>query len=105
LRLIQRRNALILDLEKALAETPKADHDIRGWLDESLSNRLAAAGFITVGSIIERANQSGFHWYRSARGLGKTKAAKVIEFLRRHEDSIGLKLTPYALTPPRQLPA
>jgi len=103
-RLIARRNALIIDLQSTLAETPKPEHDIRGWLDESLSNRLASAGFLTIGSIITHANQTGYHWYRSAPGLGQTKAQRVIEFLQRHEHEIGMSLTVYALTPPRDLP-
>jgi site-specific recombinase XerD len=103
-RLIARRNALIIDLQATLAETPKPEHDIRGWLDESLSNRLASAGFLTIGSIIAHANQTGYYWYRSAPGLGQTKAQRVIEFIQRHEHEIGMSLTLYALTPPRDLP-
>lgn len=103
LRLIQRRNALINDLERVLAESPKLEHDVRGWLDESLSNRLVAARLVTIADVIAHANRVGFHWYRSVPGLGRGKAQRIVEFLQRHKESIGETLTPFALTPPSKI--
>lgn len=103
-RLAKRRSILIAELVNHLSVPPKASDLIDGWFDESVAKPLVTAGYITIGQVAELANDKGFLWYKSVPRMGPTRAARLTEWFKRHNDALDNLFTPFALTPKRLLP-
>ena len=69
---------------------PKASDRVSDWFDSAMATRLEEAGLPTLAALAQRINQAGPRWWYPVRGLGATKADRVVAWLRTHEPSTGL---------------
>ena len=81
IRLRERLLALLSRLEKQLAEQPQASDQVAGWFEETLANKLIAAGILTLGELRHTITVGG-RWYRALPGVGPAKAARLEAYLR-----------------------
>jgi integrase len=92
-------------LEKLAAHDPKPGDGVGAWLAPSLASRLEAAGMPTLFALAERINSVGARWWTVARGVGAGKAGRILEWLQRHEGTLGLRVGAHVATPFMQLSA
>lgn len=88
-RLIGRQLETLRWLEGLVAEPPHADDEVGAWLHPDLAARLERAGLRTLAALIDRINGLGSVWYRGLPAIGAGKAARVVDWLRAHEATIG----------------
>lgn len=81
LRLREKLLDLLVRLEKQVAEQPHPNDNVAGWLDESLSHKLIAAGILTLGELRHTITVGG-RWYRTLPAVGPAKAARLEAYLR-----------------------
>ena len=72
---------LLARLERQVSEQPHPNDNVAGWLDESLSRKLIAAGILTLGELRHTITVGG-RWYRTLLGVGPAKAARLEAYLR-----------------------
>lgn len=104
-RLIERQLTAITWLEDLIAQTPKAQDGVAAWFAPPLAAQLTAAGIPTLSTLLERINARGSRWHGDVRGVGSLKAARVVAWLRRYEESIGATIGIHALVPIEQADA
>lgn len=102
-RLIARQLAALRWLEELVAERPKAGDHVSAWLTPSLAERLGQAGIPTLFALIERINGIGMRWWTGIPGIGETKAARIVDWLSQHADSIGREIGAHVATPRTEL--
>ncbi len=76
-------------LEEQIAEPPRAGDAIGAWFSAPITGHLQASGITTIAELLNRINGIGRRWYGSVKAIGATKAARIEEWLRAYEDSIG----------------
>ena len=91
-RLIARQLAALRWLEELVAESPKAGDHVSAWLTPSLAERIERAGLPTLFALIERVNGIGLRWWTGIPGIGEAKAARIVDWFRQHEASIGARV-------------
>jgi len=89
-------------LERRDARAPQRSDPVAGWLDERVAERLSAAGVGTLDGLMQLVARRGFRWFRAVPRVGPVGAARVVSWLRSHEDSLG-GLPAHALRPLRRL--
>ena len=105
LRLREKLLDLLSRLEKQVAEQPHPNDNVAGWLDESLSRKLIAAGILTLGEMRHTITVGG-RWYRALPGVGSAKAARLEAYLRQLLAFDSTAATPaFALPWPAATPA
>ncbi|KAG0286147.1 hypothetical protein BGZ96_009734 [Linnemannia gamsii] len=76
-----------------LAETPpKAEHAIGLWFKPKVTKYLKGEGLTTLKSLIEFCNARGGTWWRSVPRIGAGRAKILVAWLRRHEETLGLRV-------------
>jgi site-specific recombinase XerD len=98
-RLIGRQLEALRWLEGLVAEPPRADDGLASWLHPDLAVRLEWAGLTTLATLIDRINGLGAAWYRSLPAIGVAKAARVVDWLRAHEATIGKAVGAHTMVP------
>ena len=98
-RLIARQLDTLRWLEGLVAELPRADDAPGAWLHPDLALRLEHAGMATLSALIDRINGLGSGWHRDLPAIGVTKAARVVDWLRAHEATIGKAVGVHAIVP------
>lgn len=98
-RLIGRQLETLRWLEGLIAEPPRAEDAVSAWLHPDLAVRLEKAGVTSLALLIDRINGLGSGWYRALPAIGVTKAARVADWLRAHEATIGKTIGAHAMTP------
>ena len=96
-RLIGRQLETLRWLEGLIAEPPRAEDEVGAWLHPELAMRLERAGIVTLAALIDRINGLGSVWYRDLAGIGVTKAARVVDWLRAYEATIGKAIGTHAM--------
>ncbi|MEO7127383.1 MAG: phage integrase family protein [Rhodoferax sp.] len=91
-RLIERQMEALRWLEALVAQDPRPGDGVGAWLNPSLADRLEKAGLPTLFTLVERINGIGARWYLHVPGVGQGKAGRIVDWLRDHEDSIGLRI-------------
>jgi len=91
-RLIDRQLQALQWLERLVAEPPRAGDSVASWLHPQLADRLEAAEIWTLHLLAERINGLGKTWYSGIRGLGAAKAQRVLDWLKEHEATTGLRV-------------
>lgn len=81
-RLNRRQRELLDFLEPRIASKPKPEDHLSGWFPESITNLLIESEIQTVGQLVDHIARAGNHWYTRIRGLGETKADKIVAWLR-----------------------
>ena len=90
--LIARQLDALRWLEGLIAQSPRAGDAVAAWLNPALANHLEAADILTLAQLVERINGIGRRWYAGIKAMGEGKAQRIVEWLREHQDSIGLQL-------------
>ena len=90
--LIARQLDALRWLEGLIAQSPRAGDAVAAWLNLALANHLEAADILTLAQLVERINGIGRRWYAGIKAMGEGKAQRIVEWLREHQDSIGLQL-------------
>lgn len=68
---------------------PKPTDVLRLWFSAGLDRCLARAGIETLESLVSFANHWGPHWYRRVPGIGKSRGARVLQWLKDHQTYLG----------------
>ncbi len=91
-RLIARQLEALRWLEGQIAQSPQPGDSVAAWLKPALAAHLEAAEIFTLARLVERINGIGRRWYTGIKAMGESKAQRVVEWLREHQDSTGLQL-------------
>jgi integrase len=86
-------------LEELMAEAPKPGDGVSAWFTPSLAQRLEAAGLPTLRALVERINGVGLRWWAHVPGIAQLKATRIVDWLRKHEEEIGLRIGSHVATP------
>jgi site-specific recombinase XerD len=97
-RLISKQLDALRWLEELVAEPPAAGDAVASWLNPDLAKRLEGAGIYTLRKLVERINGLGKNWARSIPAIGSGKAERIVEWVRAHQDSIGIPIGAHVLT-------
>lgn len=73
-----------------MSAVPRASDAVERWFDPLLAKRLAQAGMGTLGALTERINEAGARWWYPVRGMGVTRAARVVQWLQAQPGALGL---------------
>jgi site-specific recombinase XerD len=103
-RLIGRQLEALLWLEGLVVQPPQAGDAIASWLHPDLARYLEEAEVFSVSQLVERINGIGLRWSAGIRAIGAAKADRIIEWLRTHEATIGLRLGPHVKVKRSTLP-
>ncbi|WP_157267903.1 phage integrase family protein [Azohydromonas aeria] len=103
-RLVERQLEALRWLEALVAEPPRAGDSVSAWLNPALATKLEAADVFTLHQLVERVNGLGQGWHTSIRGIGATKAQRIVEWLRAHEDALGQRIGAHVGLPRSKLP-
>jgi DNA-binding transcriptional ArsR family regulator len=102
-RLIARQLEALRWLESLVAQSPKAGDSVAAWLNPTLASHLEAADIFTLAQLVERINGVGRRWHAGIKAMGEGKALRIVEWLREHQDSIGLQLGRHVAMPRSKL--
>lgn len=97
-RLVQRQVDAIRRLEALVAASPNPHDLIEAWLDTETSKRLSSVGIHRLDELVGYVNRHGFKWHKNVPRIGKDGAARLVQWLRHHEASLG-RLEAFALVP------
>ena len=89
-RLVQRQLDALRWLETLVAQPPRAGDAVAAWLNPPIAAKLEAADIFTVAQLVERINGVGRRWAASIKGVGEGKAARVLQWLKDNEATIGV---------------
>lgn len=102
-RLIARQLEALRWLEQRVAQAPRAIDPVEAWLAPAMARRLRPAGIVTLADLVARINARGARWWRGIAGIGQGKAARIQDWLRVHQQAIGICQGEHAWRPRRQL--
>ena len=102
-KLIARQLDALRWLEGLIAQAPRAGDAVAAWLNPALASHLEAADLFTLAQLVERINGIGRRWYSGIKALGEGKAQRVVEWLREHEASVGLRVGAHVAQPRSKL--
>jgi site-specific recombinase XerD len=85
-------------LEELMAEAPKPGDGVSAWFTPSLAKRLEAAGLPTLRALAERINGVGLRWWTHVPGIAQLKATRIVDWLRKHEEEMGLRIGSHVAT-------
>ncbi|MBA2723215.1 MAG: int, tyrosine-based site-specific recombinase, partial [Methylibium sp.] len=91
-RLVARQLEALRWLEGLVAQSPKAGDSVAAWLNPTLASHLEAADIFTLAQLVERINGVGRRWHAGIKAMGESKALRIVDWLREHQDSIELQL-------------
>ena len=104
-RLIRRQLEALQWLERLVAQDPGPNDGVAAWFQPSIATRLEKARLHTLADLVARINGVGARWWTSVSGVGELKAARILEWLRLYEPSIGLCIGSHVAVPRMQLQA
>lgn len=91
-QLLHRQLAALRWLEHLVAREPAAGDAVTSWLRPELAEFLGQAGIFTVAQLAERINGIGLTWWRSIRGIGPVKGARITQWTAANSGSIGIPI-------------
>ena len=91
-RLIRRQLEALQWLERLVAQDPGADDGVAAWFAPAIAMRLDKAGLRTLADLVARINGVGSRWWASVPGVGELKAARILDWLRLYEPTIGIPI-------------
>ncbi|OTP80600.1 phage integrase family protein [Caballeronia sordidicola] len=85
LRMVEQASALA-------AASPAANHHVGLWLRPLVTKRLTAERITTLGELVAYCNSHGGSWWRSVPRIGAHRASVLVAWLRRHEQTLGMRV-------------
>lgn len=98
-RLIEKQLAALDWLEQLIAEPPNANDPVDAWLHPDLAAHLRSVRIRTLKQLAERINGLGKKWSTGIPAIGKTKAERIVDWLRVHAPSTGLLIGEHTDSP------
>ncbi|RYF69540.1 MAG: integrase [Comamonadaceae bacterium] len=77
-------------LPDTAAALPHPADPVAHWFEPLLAERLAQADIGTLGALAQRIEATGARWWYPVRGMGVTRAARVVDWLRAQPGALGL---------------
>lgn len=102
-RVVARQLDALAWLERQVAQPPRAADAVADWLHPQLATRLEAAGIDTLARLLDRVNGVGRRWAASIPAIGPVKAARIVDWLRDHEASLGAAVGAHVALPRKAL--
>jgi site-specific recombinase XerD len=102
-RLILKQLAALRWLEELVAQPPAAGDPLDCWLHPDLAAHLHGAGLYTLRALVTHINGIGRRWWASIPAIGEGKAARILDWLRAHEASIGVRVGGHVAVPRSKL--
>ena len=90
--LIDKQLAALNWLETLAVQDPGPGDAVSAWLSPPIAERLEGFGIRSLFLLAERINGIGNGWFRSIPAIGSTKAARIVEWMREHQDTIGVPI-------------
>ena len=91
---ITRKLEILAWLGPRVSITPGPDSPLTAWVGRTLASTLSAEPLRlhTLAQVARWINASGRWWYDQVPGLGRARAARLLTWLARHEEAIGVRL-------------
>jgi hypothetical protein len=102
-RLIRRQLEALQWLERLVAQDPGPNDGVAAWFAPSIAARLEKAKLRILADLVGRINGVGARWWTSVPGVGELKAARILDWLRLYEPSIGVRIGSHVAVPRAQL--
>lgn len=93
-RLRERQRRALDALQTVLVQPPQRDDAPSAWLDERVARRLEAVGLQTLGQLADWINQRGHLWHTVVPKLGAVGARRVVDWIERNGQDIGVSIDP-----------
>lgn len=81
---------MVEEAAKLAVAVPAASHLVGMWFRPMVSRHLKQQGILTLGDLVDFCIRRGGSWWRAVRRIGPGRARRIVAWLRRHEDTIGL---------------
>lgn len=91
-RLVARQLDALRWLEDLVAQDPRPDDRVEAWLHPALAQRLIRAGLPTLDTLVAHINAAGARWWLHVSGIGRLKAARILDWLDAHEAALGARV-------------
>jgi len=91
-RLIARQLDALRWLEQLVAQDPGPQDGVGAWFAPTIATRLESAGLRTLAELVTRVNGVGSRWWTAVPGVAEVNSTRIVEWLRLHEPSIGLRI-------------
>ena len=104
-RLVARQLDALRWLEQLVVQKPGPQDGVAAWFAPAITGRLERAGLNTIDALITRINGVGHRWWTVVPGVGELKASRIVDWLRQHEGSIGLRIGRHVALPRTQVQA
>lgn len=101
-RVVARQLEAIQWLQALVAREPGPSDAVSAWLHPRLANRLGRAGITTLAQLVGHINAIGARWWAKVPGVGPVKGARILDWLRSHEDELGLCVGTHVTVPRRR---
>lgn len=102
-RLRERQHRALATLERVLVQPPTRDDPPSSWLEPALAARIEAVGLRTLGQLADWIKLKGHRWYEVIPKVGVVAAARVVDWLQRNGEALGVVLGPKETLPRRVL--
>lgn len=79
----------LVNVVDAKEKAPHPKDPISQWMKPIVASKLKNEGIHTLGDLVSTIRRRGRGWYRPIPYLGRDKAARIVNWLRRHESSLG----------------
>lgn len=81
---------MVFEAAKLAAAPPLPNQSVGMWFKPMVSRHLKSANVATLAELVEFCNRRGGSWWRAIPRIGPGRAARIVSWLRQHEDSIGI---------------
>lgn len=101
-RLIERQLDALRWLESLALVAPQPEDPVSSWLEPQVARRLNAVGIDTLRDLRRWIDLHGHHWHRRVPRVGVQGAARIVQWLAGHADTLGA-LPAWSLGPRSQI--
>lgn len=100
-RLLDRQLSALRWLESLASRAPSPGDPVQHWFHPLLADKLAAAGLGTLQTLLAHIQTQGNRWFQNIRGIGASKAARIVQWLRMQEVALNQSVSALADQPLR----
>jgi len=83
---------MVAEAAQLAAASPSAEHGLGMWLRPKVAKYLRGEGIQTLGALVAFCNRRGPTWWRSVPRIGPGRAQILVQWLRRHADTLGVRV-------------
>src|ERR1700731_2186537 len=83
---------MVAEAAQLAAARPAAEHALGLWFRPKGAKYLRGEGIQTLGELIAFCNRRGPTWWRSVPRIGPGRAQVLVQWLRRHADTLGARV-------------